>query len=55
MPLKWTDVTVEATRDSGAAPIHENLSVYDAISLHFELTGLDDDQAHELVETYKRR
>ena len=55
MPLKWTDVSVEAARDSEAAPIHENLSVYDAVRLHFELTGLDDDQAQELVETYKRR
>ena len=55
MPLKWTDVTVEATRDSEAAPIHENLSVYDSVHLHFQFTGLDDDQAHELVETYKRR
>ena len=26
MPLKWTDVSVEATRDSRAAPVHENLS-----------------------------
>ena len=55
MPLKWTDVTIEATRDSEAAPIHENLSVYDEVHMRFELTGLDDDQAQELVETYKRR
>ena len=55
VPLKWTDVTVDATRDSDAIPIHENLSVYDAVDLHFELTGVDDDQAQELVETYKRR
>ncbi len=55
MPLKWTDVTVEATRDSQAAPIHENISVYDAVHMHFELTGLDDDQAQELVNLYKQR
>jgi uncharacterized OsmC-like protein len=55
MPLGWTDVTVEGTRDTEAAPIHENLSVYDAVHLRFELTGLDDDQAQELVGIYKRR
>ena len=55
MPLTWTDVTVEGTRDSEAAPIHENLSVYDAVHLHFDLTGVDEDQAQELVETYKKR
>ncbi len=55
MPLKWTDVTVEGTRDSSAPPLHENLSVYNAVHLHFELTGLDDDQAHQLVEIYKQR
>ena len=55
MPLKWMDVTVEATRDMDAAPVYENLSVYNAIHMNFELTGLDDDQAQELVEIYKRR
>ena len=43
MPLKWTDVTVEATRDNEVDPVHENVSVYDAVHLRFELTGLDDD------------
>jgi len=55
VPLKWTDVTIEATRDSQAPPVYENLSVYNEVNMHFELTGLDDDQAQELVETYKRR
>jgi uncharacterized OsmC-like protein len=55
MPLGWTDVTVEGTRDTEADPIHEGLSVYDAVHLRFELTGLDDDQAQELVGIYKRR
>ena len=54
VPLKWTDVTVEATRDTETPPIHENLSVYNVVRLHFDLTGPDEDQAHELVETYKR-
>ena len=55
MPLTWTDVAVEASRDTEAPPVHESLSVYDAVELSFDLTGPDDDQAQELVETYKRR
>ena len=55
IPLKWTDVTVEATRDSGATPVHENVSVYDTVHLRFDLAGVNDEQARELVETYKRR
>ena len=55
MPLKWTDVTAEASRDSQAPPVHEGLSVYHAIHMNIELTGVDDDQAQDLVGTYKRR
>ena len=55
MPLAWTDVTIEADRDSDAPPVHENLSVYNEIRMHFQMEGLDADQAQELVETYKRR
>jgi len=55
MPLKWTDVTAEASRDSHAPPVHEGLSVYHSIHMSIELTGVDDDQAQELVGTYKRR
>ena len=32
-----------------------DLSLYDAIRIHFTMWGVDDDQAHELVETWKRR
>ena len=55
MPLKWADVTIEGTRDTEAPPIHEGLSVFDSVHMRFELTGLDDDQAQELVATYQQR
>ena len=55
LPLTWMDVTAEAVSDSEAPPIHENLSVFNAMHMHFKLTGLDEDQAQELVDTYKRR
>jgi uncharacterized OsmC-like protein len=53
IPLDWMDVGVEAFRDSGKAPGER--TVYDAIKVNFEMWGVDDDQAHELVETWKRR
>ncbi len=55
LPLTWANVTAEAVSDSEAPPVYEHVSVFSAMHMYFELTGLDDDQAHELVETYKRR
>jgi uncharacterized OsmC-like protein len=53
IPLDWMDVGVEAYRDPDKAPGDRTL--YDAIRISFEMWGVDDDQAHELVETWKRR
>ena len=52
-PLKWMDVTLDATRDIEA--VHEVHSIYDRVRMRFELTGVDNTQAQELVELYKRR
>ena len=51
--LEWMDVGVESYRDPDKAP--GDLSIYDAIRVNFEMWGVDDDQAHELVATWKRR
>ena len=51
--LDWMDVGAEAWRDPDK-PEAERV-VYDAIRVNFEMWGVDDDQAHELVETWKRR
>jgi uncharacterized OsmC-like protein len=53
IPLQWMDVGVEAYRDPTKAPADR--SVYDAIRVHFEMWGVDKDQADGLVETWKRR
>ncbi len=53
IPLQRIDVAIEATRDSEAAP--EVHSVYDKVRMRFELAGPTEAQAHDLVETYKRR
>jgi len=51
--LEWMDVSVESWRDPDKVP--GELSLYDAIRVNFEMWGVDDDQAHQLVETWKRR
>ena len=51
--LDWMDVGAEAWRDPDKSP--GDLTVYEAIRVNFEMWGVDDDQAHELVETWKRR
>jgi uncharacterized OsmC-like protein len=53
IPLDWMDVGVEAYRDPDKP--QGKLTLYDAIRISFEMWGVDDDQAHELVETWKRR
>ena len=53
IPLRWADVSIEATRDREA--VHEVHSVYDRVHMSFELTGPSQAQARELVEAYKRR
>ena len=51
--LEWMDVGVESYRDSDAD--HGDLSLYDAIRIKFEMWGVDDEDAHNLVETWKKR
>jgi uncharacterized OsmC-like protein len=51
--LDWMEVEVESYRDPEKAP--GEITLYDAIRVQFEMWGVDDDQAFELVETWKRR
>lgn len=53
MPLQWMDVDVEAYRDLQKAAGER--TVYDAIRVRFEMWGVQDDHAQQLVETWKRR
>ena len=53
IPLDWMDVSVASYRDPDA--VHEELNLYDSIRINFEMWGVDDDQAFELVETWKKR
>lgn len=47
------DVSVEAYRDPDKHP--GELTLFDAIRVHFEMWGIQPEQAEGLVETWKRR
>jgi uncharacterized OsmC-like protein len=53
MPLQWMDVDVEAYRDPGKSP--GQLTVYDAIRVHFDMWGVSKDHAQKLVDIWKQR
>ena len=51
--LNWMDVSVEAYRD----PEKEQgeVTLYDDVRVHFEMWGVDEDEAHNLIELWKSR
>lgn len=53
IPLQWMDVGVEAYRDPAKAA--GRITVYDAIRVHFEMWGVNKEQADGLVATWKQR
>lgn len=52
-PLQWMDVSVEAYRDPDKSA--GDVTVFDAIRVHFEMWGVASEHAEGLVETWKRR
>ena len=52
IPLHWMEVSVSAARDTEKVNLER--TVYDEVSVRFEMWGIDDGQAHKLVETWKR-
>ncbi len=53
IPLDWMDVSVEAYRDTDAAPAERTL--YEDIRIHFQMWGVSDADGEQLVDTWKRR
>ena len=53
IPLDWMDVSAEGYRESEKPPA--DLTLYDDVRVHFQMWGVDDDQGHQLVETWKQR
>ena len=52
IPLQWMEVSIDAMRDT-EKEVQER-TVYDEVNVHFELWGVDEDQANELVNAWKR-
>jgi uncharacterized OsmC-like protein len=52
MPLQWMDVRIESFRDLDKKP--EEVLVYDAIRVHFEMWGVKPEHAQALVKDWKR-
>ena len=52
IPLQWMEVSINAMRDT-EKEVQER-TVYDEVNVHFELWGVEEDQATELVNTWKR-
>jgi uncharacterized OsmC-like protein len=51
--LQWMDVGMESYRDSDAD--HGDLTLYDAIRIKFEMWGVEDEDARNLVDLWKQR
>jgi uncharacterized OsmC-like protein len=54
LPLAMASVEVTGELDP-AHPVREDLSVFNAVRLRFELSGVDEQEATHLVERFKRR
>jgi uncharacterized OsmC-like protein len=54
LPLEKASVDVTGELDP-AHPVREDLSVFNAVRLRFELSGVDEQEATHLVERFKRR
>ena len=51
--LDWMEVSLESFRDSDAD--HGDLTLYDAIRIKFEMWGVEDEDAFNLVALWKKR
>ena len=54
MPLQATKVTIRAVLDS-SKPVRPEVSLFNAVRLHFHFKGVTQEQGAQLIETFKRR
>ena len=54
VPLRAVRVEVAGELDP-ARPVRDDVNVFNSVRLSFELAGVDEEQARELVEGFKRR
>jgi hypothetical protein len=54
VPVRAVRAEVEGVLDP-ANPVHQDVRVFNSVRLRFELAGIDEPRARELVEGFKRR
>ena len=54
VPLKAIDVKIRGTMDR-SRPVRPDVSLFNSVRLHFKMSGPSDQQARQLVETFKGR
>jgi uncharacterized OsmC-like protein len=54
VPVRAVRAEVEGVLDP-ANPVHRDVRVFNSVRLRFELAGIDERRARELVEGFKRR
>jgi uncharacterized OsmC-like protein len=54
VPLRAVRVAVEGTMDPGA-PVRSDVSLFNAVRLSFELSGVSEEEAAQLIQRFKRR
>jgi len=54
VPLRSVSAAIEATQNP-AAPVRPDLNLFNSVRIDFDLGGVTQDQAQDLVERFKRR
>ena len=54
IPLKGIDVTIQGLMDR-SRPVRPDVSLFNSVSLRFQMKGVTDDDAKQLVEKFKGR
>jgi uncharacterized OsmC-like protein len=54
IPLKTIHVSIRGSMDR-SKPVRPEVSLFNSVRLHFKMAGVSDQQAKQLVETFKGR
>jgi uncharacterized OsmC-like protein len=54
IPLKAVNVSIRGTMDR-SRPVRPDVSLFNSVGLHFKLRGINDEQAKQLIASFKGR
>lgn len=54
LPVRGIEVAIQGVMDR-SKPVRPDVSLFNSVSLSFQMTGITDDQAKQLVEKFKGR